>query len=270
MDVHTHIATRLKEINNDATDASAETLNSSLRLLAKWRCHLIQNTLVQNNGTTVLEGPFAGMHFLPMSAEGCHIPKLLGCYEQPLHNVIEEIIKTPYDSIINIGSAEGYYSVGFARRMQNVRVFAYDLDSNARTRCAELAEKNYVKNRIEIGSLFSIEDFSLFLKSETLVVCDIEGFEEVLLDIDQAPLLKNMDMVVESHECLKPGITRLLIDRFSPTHKITLVEDLGYRSLTNPPQWFSKLAHLDQLLAVWEWRSGPTPWLVMRAHERLR
>ena len=25
------------------------------------------------------------------------------------------------------------------------------------------------------------------------------------------------------------------------------------------------LAHLDQLLAVWEWRSGATPWLVMRA-----
>jgi hypothetical protein len=25
------------------------------------------------------------------------------------------------------------------------------------------------------------------------------------------------------------------------------------------------LAHLDQLLATWEWRSGPTPWLVMKA-----
>jgi hypothetical protein len=25
------------------------------------------------------------------------------------------------------------------------------------------------------------------------------------------------------------------------------------------------LAHRGQLLATWEWRSGPTPWLVMRS-----
>jgi len=31
------------------------------------------------------------------------------------------------------------------------------------------------------------------------------------------------------------------------------------------PQWFNNLTHLDQLLATWEWRSGATPWLVMKA-----
>ena len=31
------------------------------------------------------------------------------------------------------------------------------------------------------------------------------------------------------------------------------------------PAWFSNMAHLDQLLAFWEWRSGPTPWLVMKS-----
>jgi hypothetical protein len=30
------------------------------------------------------------------------------------------------------------------------------------------------------------------------------------------------------------------------------------------PAWLQELAHLDQLLAVWEWRAAPTPWLVMR------
>ena len=33
-----------------------------------------------------------------------------------------------------------------------------------------------------------------------------------------------------------------------------------------PPAWFNNLAHLDQLLATWEWRSGATPWLVMKAN----
>jgi len=45
----------------------------------------------------------------------------------------------------------------------------------------------------------------------------------------------------------------------------TLVQDDGQRQLGNMPDWFKNLANLDQLLAVWEWRSGPTPWLAMRA-----
>jgi hypothetical protein len=30
------------------------------------------------------------------------------------------------------------------------------------------------------------------------------------------------------------------------------------------PGWMTPLPHLDLLLATWEWRAAPTPWLVMR------
>ena len=85
-----------------------------------------------------------------------------------------------------------------------------------------------------------------------------------LLAPQKAPALAGMDLIVESHECLVPGITKALIERFSSTHDITVIEDNGQRQLPNAPTWFNNLAHLDQLLAVWEWRSGPTPWLVMK------
>ena len=81
-----------------------------------------------------------------------------------------------------------------------------------------------------------------------------------MLDPALAPALAGMDLIVESHECLLPGITHTLIERFKATHQITLVQDDG--QLINPPQWFHNLAHLDQLLATW--RSGATPWVVMR------
>ena len=61
-----------------------------------------------------MQGPLAGMDFLPQSAEGCHIAKLLGCYEQPLQPFIEEAIANAYPTILNIGCAEGYYAVGMA------------------------------------------------------------------------------------------------------------------------------------------------------------
>ena len=98
-----------------------------------------------------------------------------------------------------------------------------------------------------------------------LVICDIEGGERDLLNPEISLALKNMDLIVESHECLLPGITQVLIDRFAKSHNITLVQDNGQRYLNDAPQWFNNLAHLDQLLATWEWRSGPTPWLVMYA-----
>ncbi len=87
--------------------SSLEKLNNSLRLLSKWRSILIQNTLLKHQCTMVMQGPLAGMYFLPQSAEGCHLAKLLGCYEQPLQPFIEEAIVNAYPTILNIGCAEG-------------------------------------------------------------------------------------------------------------------------------------------------------------------
>jgi hypothetical protein len=245
--------------------ADAAPLNNALRLLSKWRSVLIQNTLLQQQGTVVMQGPLAGLDFLQQSAEGCHIAKLLGCYEQPLQPFIEAAITQGYSTILNIGCAEGYYAVGMAKRMPSTRVLAYDLNPRAQETCQALAEKNGVTERIQIGALFKPEDFAAYVDQKVLVLCDIEGAEKALLDPASAPALKGMDIIVESHECLIPGITQLLTDRFKDSHQITLVQDDGQRQLHNPPQWFVNLAHLDQLLATWEWRSGPTPWLVMRA-----
>ena len=245
--------------------ASQAQLNNALRLLSKWRSVLIQNTLLQAQGTVVMQGPLAGMDFLPQSAEGCHIAKLLGCYEQPLQPFIEQAISNAYPTILNIGCAEGYYAVGMARRMPNTKVLAFDLNPNAQEVCTALAQKNSVADRVKVGALFKPENFASYANQKVLVLCDIEGAERELLNPEVAPALKGMDLIVESHECLISGITQTLIDRFKNTHTITLIQDNGQRQLQDAPQWFNNLAHLDQLLATWEWRSGATPWLVMKA-----
>ena len=248
------------------TEANQVQLNNALRLLSKWRSVLIQNTLLQAQGTVVMQGPLAGMDFLSQSAEGCHIAKLLGCYEQPLQLFIEQAITNAYPAILNIGCAEGYYAVGMARRMPSTQVLAFDLNPKAQEVCTALAQKNKVTNRVKVSALFKPEDFAKYANQKVFVLCDIEGAEIELLNPELAPTLKGMDLIVESHECLIPGITQILIDRFKDTHQITLVQDNGQRQLKDAPQWFNNLAHLDQLLATWEWRSGPTPWLVMNAH----
>jgi len=266
------------ELNNQVVDllkaqlstgeANNALLNNCLRLLGKWRSVLLQNTIVRKNGTVVLQGLLSGLDFLSQSSEGCHVAKLLGTYEQPLQLPLEKLIsESNYVNIINIGCAEGYYAVGLALKFEGLISYAFDTDPNARQSCSLLAQKNSIESGVIVGEHFTHAEFERFSDTNSLVFVDIEGAEKQLLDPIAAPALRGLDIVVESHECLVPGITETLIDRFSETHEIIKIEDSGMRELSGMPSWFYELAHLDQLLSVWEWRSGPTPWLIMRSKQ---
>jgi hypothetical protein len=124
-----------------------------------------------------------------------------------------------------------------------------------------VAELNAVADRVEISGLFRGEDFARHPAGDTLVICDIEGAEDELLDPVKFPAVLGMDLIVELHECFKPGIARKVCARFEASHDITLVPHAGRDFKL--PEFFQELGHLDQLLAVWEWRTGPTPWAVM-------
>ena len=242
-----------------------EFLNNALRLLAKWRHHLIQNTFVQHHGTEIINGPFKGLKFLSGSIEGCYVPKLLGCYEQPLHPVIKELRKKKYEFVINIGSAEGYYAAGLGRLLPDSRILAYDLDEKVRDPIKKLLKENNITNCTYSDNLFSTKDFKKYSNKKTLIICDIEGAEKELLDQEKAPELALMDIIVEVHDCFIPNLSRILSERFSSTHEISLITDKGDRNIQFVPKWFENLAHLDQLISFWEWRSGPTPWLIMNS-----
>jgi len=247
-----------------APEPSNQTLNNVLRWFCKWRSSIIAKTWITKQGLAVYAGPFQGMTFLDRSQEGCHLPKLIGCYEQPIHEDLQRLLKNSYGNILNIGSAEGYYSVGLAKMAPNTTVVACDTNPKAVDACKQLAAKNHVGN-IEYHPEFTPGDFEKYSNGRTLVVCDIEGGEDDLLDPSKAIELSGMDIIVESHDCFIPGLTQKLIERFSTTHAIKLIEDNGTRSLPMMPGWFHKIPNLDQLMCTWEWRSGPTPWLIMEA-----
>ena len=250
---------------NNSSSENPETLNNALRLLSKWRHTLLQNTLIQNSGLHVLGGPFKDLEYLSKSLEGCYVPKILGCYEQPLHTTIEKVISTHYEVVLNIGSAEGYYASGLAKRMPKTLIKAFDLNKNVKKPILGLLETNKIKNCVYSDDEFLLEYFANYQDQNTLVLCDIEGAEKNLLDPMKASSLTDMDIIVEAHDCFDKTISTTLTEKFSDTHVIELIQDNGDRKLGELPNWFTNMAHLDQLLAMWEWRSGPTPWLVMKS-----
>ena len=248
-------------IARDPPISAEPELNTLLRVVAIWRSRAIANTLAQHHGAKILNGPFAGMDYVKDATEGALAPRLLGSYESELHPAIARFAAEGFDCVIDVGCAEGYYAVGLARLMPTVTVYAYDIVEKARIACAELAAKNGVSDRVIIGELFTPTGFEAFADRKCLVMMDVEGAEDDLLRPDLSPALAQMSLIVETHDVYRPGVLERVRERFAATHDI---QRLDQQAKTTPlPDWLARMGHLDHLLAVWEWRVRPTPWLVM-------
>ncbi|HEY9219717.1 MAG TPA: hypothetical protein VIO94_16840 [Phenylobacterium sp.] len=239
----------------------ARQLNLLLRRLGQWRSRMIANTYTERHGLVIMSGPFQGMLYTERQTEGALTPRLFGSYEDELHPHLQRLAQAGLDCVIDIGCAEGYYAVGLARLMPQVTVYAHDIDPSARQECTLLAAKNGVSDRVMVGGEFRPEDFEAFAGRKCLVMVDAEGAEDDILVPERAPALAGMHVIVETHDLYRPGVMQRLLDRFSPTHEI---ERVDHGPKTTPlPDWVMDLSHMDRLIAVWEFRAGPTPWLVM-------
>lgn len=241
--------------------ADPKELNLALRVLAIWRSRAIADAYVRQHGAKIMQGPFAGMEYVTAATEGALAPRLIGTYESELHPYLAKFAAQDLDCVIDVGCAEGYYAVGLARLMPQVTVHAFDIQERARRACAELAAKNGVSERVIIGERFEPNGFEAFKDRRCLVLVDIEGAEDDLLRPDLSPALAGMDLIVETHDVYRRGVLQRLVDRFTPTHDIVRLDP---QPKTLPlPDFLKGAGHLDQLLAVWEFRLQATPWLVM-------
>ena len=209
-------------------------------------------------------GPFAGMAYLDEAAGSMLFPKLAGTYEAELHSVFDDILRraAEYERVVDVGCAEGYYAVGLARRMPVVEVSAFDLNDRAQHLCRQLAEANGVAERVRIGGGVDATGLcGLVAGCRALIVCDIEGDEDRLLDAAAAAGATRCDLLVELHERTAPGVGRRLVERFATSHDV--------REIPVQPRRRGDWPHLRPLsprqfeMAVNENRLWPQSWLWM-------
>ncbi len=232
-----------------------------LSLAAHYRLEVLRPRLQAALGDVVAGGLFAGMRLQGRASEGCLLPKHLGCYEAVLQPHLRDLVQTEPDVVLNIGCAEGWYAVGMARLLPNAEILAFDTDPSARRLCADMAELNGLARRVRIGEHFEQADFATYAGRRVLVLCDIEGAEHTLLDPVAAPALCGFDLVVEAHDGAVP-VSAVLRERFAATHDVTRLD--GLEQALPLPACLAPMAEMDRLLAMWEMRRVPTPWLVMR------
>ena len=173
----------------------------------------------------VRHGPFAGLRYAEMiSIASSLYPKLLGSYESELHPWIEEVCEAGYTEIIDVGCAEGYYAVGFAMRLPQATVHAYDTYEGARQLCADSARLNGVADRVMVGSLFAAEELrSIPIRQRGLIVCDCDGGENEIFTKQTGRKFADWDLLIETHDCYDITISTRLAELFRKTHDLRTV-----------------------------------------------
>jgi hypothetical protein len=260
-ELHQLAFTRVEQVLQSGRGDPYQALTLALSHILTYRRDLLVNFLIRKYGPVIQNGPFAGMRYLERVEHGDLVPKLIGCYEAELHEVILRVARRPYRQVVNIGCAEGYYAVGLARLLPGARVFAFDVSESARALCGQLAALNGVTNRVVIGGACDLAQLRELAGPDTFIVCDCEGAEAMLLDPEQAPGLTQCDVLVELHDFLDPNLSRLVTGRFAATHDVALLPNAPRDPSAFPA--LLELSHVDRFIGTMEGRPGPTPWAFM-------
>jgi hypothetical protein len=201
----------------------------------------------------VAQGPFRGMR-LQRWFGGRWLRQLLGTYEREIWPAVEELCALDPQLIVNIGAANGYYSVGLALRLPRARVIAFEGDAVLKRVLRRTARANGVAERVHARGWCDPAKLRQALASpvQRAVVCDADGGEDVLLDPERVPELTVIPILVELHDHLCAGVSDRIRARFQPTHRIREFT-IGQRSVGDLPAQ-CPLEEVDALFAMDEYR----------------
>jgi hypothetical protein len=221
---------------------------------------------------TVANGPFKGLRYAAVRSSGSQLlPKLLGSYESELHPVLEELLRNRYNTIVDIGCAEGYYAIGLALRSSHAEVYAFDTNASARKLCAEMSRLNSVSCRVHIEKSCNEEALrSIPLGDRALIICDCEGYEGSMFNRRVAEFLVKHDVIIETHDFIDIELSIKMRDAFAKTHRIRSfksVDDIE-KAHTYHYSGLEHLSTIDRHLILREGRPAIMEWLVMTSKEK--
>ena len=176
-------------------------------------------------GKKILRGPFKGVQYASFNSAGSSLlAKILGSYEDELHETIYSVLHNNYSEIIDVGCAEGYYAVGFAGKSKAKKIYAFDTDKRAIELCMQNAAVNEVNSKIIPGDFCSDQTLADFkFTGHGFIFSDCEGYEKTLFNNKNSHNLGTCDMIIEMHHLVHPDIKEYLQNLFSKSHHIHII-----------------------------------------------
>jgi hypothetical protein len=211
----------------------------------------------------VLSGPFKGLR-IP-TWQHLSYAELIGVYEHDLEPIFERMMARKPRVVIDVGAAYGYYALGFAMRLPQSRVIAYETDPTRRSLLQKFAGLNGLIERVDLRGECTADALrrDVIGAGDAFVLMDVEGAEATLLEPALVRHLGRAELLIELHEMFVLGVTQLLQRRFAATHdqRIIAATPLPPHRLDLSAWDLGDLdyATLSQIVA--ELREGETSWL---------
>jgi hypothetical protein len=153
---------------------------------------------------------------------GVASPKIMGVYESELAPFLLKWSAIPFEHIIDVGAAEGYYAVGCAMLWPRAIVTAFESSEEGRRFLARNVELNRLQSRIKIVGNCGPEQLQAAMLNgqRSLVIMDVEGAEGHLLNPENIPDLTNAHIIVEIHDFVDDKLGEIVSSRLKSSHVI--------------------------------------------------
>lgn len=210
----------------------------------------------------VFQGPFKDLKLTNKNVFGSEIPKLLGCYEKEINTALISALAHNPKVICNIGAAEGYYALGCAKYQSVKKALVFEALELGQELIRANLQANAIDAEVEINGLCDEQMLWETLNNSDidLMLIDIEGAELDILSSRNVKLLRNTELVIESHDFCRPECISSLKRLFRDTHDLTVI-DSKPRIAEDFPPVVSLPRHL-KLELMNENRPGVMQWLV--------
>ena len=182
------------------------------------------NDFFKNNDIVVMNGPFSAMKY-PSLYSNCSsiFPKIIGSYESELEPTFKYLFEKSFSTIIDIGSAEGYYAIGLGLRFPNSTVYAFEMNQKAQNNCKKMGKLNNVKNVIYEGK-FDPYYLNKYQFNNSLVICDIEGAEKEIFTSSNIINFINSWLIIEVHDFIHHNLSKIISENFQNTHNVIKIK----------------------------------------------
>lgn len=188
-------------------------------------------------GKTILEGPFKGIKYNLSSIGSVLTPKLIGTYEHEINTFFTAIFLSNYERFIDVGAAEGYYVVGARSLNKDLKIVAFETSLKGQQQIKKNLSINQIwdPEKVSVKGYCDPDDLTSLLKAhrKTFLLCDIEGYEKILLDPEKVPSLLYCDVLVEIHFDINPDIEEIIYKRFIDSHNISHIKTAPKLNLKN-------------------------------------
>jgi len=221
----------------------------------------LNNIVHERTQGIVQQGPFTGLKLCNYD-NGCLGNKLLGSYESQLYAAIEQTINYQPDLVINLGCGEGYYGLGLAKRLPNVRNILIDNAEHELINALYNLQSNKLSN-VELWNYADIDVIQYIMRKykKPFLFIDVEGYEITFLDQNINSELVKSCIIVECHDFQGIPITQILNERFNDSHHVfNILDDLNK---TSDHHAIKDLTKEEKNLLLSEGRPGVMNWLYM-------